>query len=128
MHKQHLMKQQQQQQSQQYGDHQRGQNHHHRGVTETVAPPSSTLTPPDRPARPPKPQLVAPRDVPSPKASPLPLTAHMLHNLAHIELNAVDLAWDTVARYSHLNLPPIFYEVSACSQRCFCLQKHAQGH
>jgi hypothetical protein len=29
----------------------------------------------------------------------------MLHNLAHIELNAIDLAWDTVARFSHLQLP-----------------------
>lgn len=27
-----------------------------------------------------------------------------LHNLAHVELNAVDLAWDTVARFSHLKL------------------------
>jgi hypothetical protein len=34
----------------------------------------------------------------------------MLHNLAHIELNAIDLAWDTVARFSHLQLPPGFYE------------------
>jgi hypothetical protein len=37
--------------------------------------------PPDRPARPDKPQLVIPKLVPSPKASPLPLNAHMLHNL-----------------------------------------------
>ncbi|WIA40303.1 hypothetical protein OEZ86_013674 [Tetradesmus obliquus] len=34
----------------------------------------------------------------------------MLHNLAHIELNAIDLAWDTVARFSSLRLPPAFYE------------------
>jgi hypothetical protein len=37
--------------------------------------------PPDRPARPAKPQLVIPKHVPSPKDSPLPLNAHMLHNL-----------------------------------------------
>lgn len=24
----------------------------------------------------------------------------MLHNLAHVELNAIDLAWDTVVRFS----------------------------
>eukprot|EP00775_Hariotina_reticulata_P012203 gene12203-12340_t len=90
---------------------------------------------PSRPARPPKPQLVVPKEVPSPKASPLPLNAHMLHNLAHIELNAVDLAWDTVARYSHLNLPPMFYEdfarVADDESRHFgwCVQRMAElGH
>jgi uncharacterized ferritin-like protein (DUF455 family) len=31
----------------------------------------------------------------------MPAAAHMLHNLAHIELNAIDLAWDTVVRFSH---------------------------
>jgi uncharacterized ferritin-like protein (DUF455 family) len=49
--------------------------------------------------------LVVPKQVPSPKDSQLPLSAHLLHNLAHIELNAVDLAMDTVARFSHLGLP-----------------------
>ncbi|KAK4769492.1 hypothetical protein SAY86_027642 [Trapa natans] len=55
---------------------------------------------PDRPARPPKPELVSPKEIPSPKDSSLPLNAYMLHNLAHVELNAVDLAWDTVVRFS----------------------------
>ena len=33
----------------------------------------------------------------------------MMHNLAHIELNAIDLAWDTVVRYaSSLPLPTQF--------------------
>lgn len=32
-----------------------------------------------------------------------------LHNLAHIELNAIDLAWDTVVRFSPLNLDHQFY-------------------
>ena len=41
------------------------------------------------------------RDVPPPKSSGLPLNAYMLHNLAHVELNAVDLAWDTVVRFAH---------------------------
>ena len=48
--------------------------------------------------------------VPSDRGSPLPLPAHLLHNLAHIELNAVDLAWDTVARFADLGLPDAFYE------------------
>ncbi|AAF80221.1 Contains similarity to 3-oxoacyl-(acyl-carrier-protein) synthase-like protein from Arabidopsis thaliana gb/AL162875 [Arabidopsis thaliana] len=55
---------------------------------------------PSSPARPPKPLLVATNQVPNPKDSNLPLNAHMLHNLAHVELNAIDLAWDTVARFS----------------------------
>lgn len=55
---------------------------------------------PPRPARPLKPQLVSPKEIPPPKTSGLPLNAYMLHNLAHVELNAVDLAWDTVVRFS----------------------------
>lgn len=43
---------------------------------------------------------VSTKEVPSPKDSGLPLNAYMLHNLAHVELNAIDLAWDTVARFS----------------------------
>lgn len=27
----------------------------------------------------------------------------MLHNLAHVELNAIDLAWDTVVRFAPLH-------------------------
>ncbi|KAJ4765800.1 DUF455 family protein [Rhynchospora pubera] len=58
---------------------------------------------PDRPARPEKPVLVSTKEVPAPKNSGLPLNAYMLHNLAHVELNAIDLAWDTVVRFSPLH-------------------------
>jgi uncharacterized ferritin-like protein (DUF455 family) len=34
----------------------------------------------------------------------------LLHALAHIELNAIDLAWDIVARFGHEDLPRGFYE------------------
>ena len=34
----------------------------------------------------------------------------LLHALAHIELNAIDLAWDIVARFTHENLPRGFYD------------------
>lgn len=30
-----------------------------------------------------------------------------LHNLAHVELNAIDLAWDTVARFSGLQMDQV---------------------
>ncbi|OMO93859.1 hypothetical protein CCACVL1_06320 [Corchorus capsularis] len=59
--------------------------------------------PPPRPARPPTPLLVSPKEIPAPNKSGLPLNAFMLHNLAHVELNAIDLAWDTVVRFSPLS-------------------------
>ncbi|KAL3145253.1 hypothetical protein ABBQ32_000996 [Trebouxia sp. C0010 RCD-2024] len=71
--------------------------------------PVGQAQPPPQPARPARPQLVPPKQVPIPKQSPLPLPVYMLHNLAHVELNAVDLAWDTVARFSHLGLDQGFY-------------------
>ncbi|KAK3012376.1 hypothetical protein RJ639_012733, partial [Escallonia herrerae] len=43
---------------------------------------------------------VSPKEIPDPKKSALPLNAFMLHNLANVELNAIDLAWDTVVRFS----------------------------
>ncbi|KAL8151109.1 hypothetical protein V2J09_020917 [Rumex salicifolius] len=62
--------------------------------------PVGLFDPPARPARSPKPQLVSTKEMPAPKESGLPLNAYMLHNLAHVELNAIDLAWDTVVRFS----------------------------
>lgn len=64
---------------------------------------------PEDPARPEVPPLVPPRLCPSPKASGLSLSAYMIHNLAHIELNAIDLAWDTVVTFSSSSLPQDFY-------------------
>lgn len=66
--------------------------------------------PVDAPARPTLPKLVPPRQIPTMKASPLPLNIYQLHNLAHVELNAIDLAWDTVVRFAPLQLPAAFYE------------------
>ncbi|VAH74528.1 unnamed protein product [Triticum turgidum subsp. durum] len=45
---------------------------------------------------------VTQKEVPTHKAMGVPLNAYMLHNLAHVELNAIDLAWDTVVRFSPL--------------------------
>ena len=59
-------------------------------------------SPPAVPARPARPELVEPKLVPSPKTCELGMSAAMIHNVAHIELNAIDLAWDTVARFSKL--------------------------
>lgn len=57
--------------------------------------------PPDRPARPERPELKLPRDMPKRrKAGSVAGRVALLHALAHIELNAIDLAWDIVARFT----------------------------
>lgn len=55
---------------------------------------------PDRPGRPPSPRLVAARTVA--KRSPATAAGRiaLLHALAHIELNAIDLALDIVGRFA----------------------------
>lgn len=63
----------------------------------------------ERPMRPTRPKLVPMRQVPKPSDSGLPSNAHLMHNLAHVELNAVDLAWDTVARFASVGMPREFY-------------------
>src|SRR4051812_47289731 len=56
--------------------------------------------PPDRPARPDRPPLLLPRDMPRRRAGGAQASRiALLHAVAHIELNAIDLAWDLVARF-----------------------------
>jgi uncharacterized ferritin-like protein (DUF455 family) len=67
-------------------------------------------SPPPRPARPERPVLRPPRDMP--RRRNFGATAGriaLLHALAHIELNAIDLAWDLVARFSDCDLPRAFF-------------------
>ncbi|MGB0719288.1 MAG: ferritin-like domain-containing protein [Bdellovibrionales bacterium] len=59
---------------------------------------------PDRPARPDTPALLMPRDMPKrAKAGSKRAKIALLHALAHIELNAVDLAWDLLSRFAPQN-------------------------
>jgi len=53
-----------------------------------------------RPGRPPRPRLVHPRDVPQRGAGSDDGRAALLHAIAHIEFNAVDLALDAVWRFA----------------------------
>ena len=55
-----------------------------------------------RPGRPDRPRLVHPRDVPSRGAGTGAGRAALLHAIAHIELNAIDLALDAVWRFADL--------------------------
>jgi uncharacterized ferritin-like protein (DUF455 family) len=67
--------------------------------------------PPDRPARPARPLLLAPKEMPKRKAGPsLARRIALLHALAHIELNAIDLAWDLIARFASPELPRAFFD------------------
>ena len=70
-----------------------------------------TAEPPDRPARPARPLLLAPREMPKRKAGPsLAGRIALLHALAHIELKAIDLAWDLIARFGSAELPRAFFD------------------
>jgi uncharacterized ferritin-like protein (DUF455 family) len=70
-----------------------------------------TAQAPDRPARPERPLLLAPKEMPKRKAggNAAKRTA-LLHALAHIELNAIDLAWDLIARFGRPEMPRAFFD------------------
>ena len=67
--------------------------------------------PPDRPARPPRPTLLPPRAMPKRgKAGSPEGRVALLHALAHIELNAVDLACDILCRFAGEALPRAYFD------------------
>jgi uncharacterized ferritin-like protein (DUF455 family) len=72
--------------------------------------PVGQAKPPDFPARPPRPELLSPRDVPRRKPGSPEGRIALLHAVAHIELNAVDLHWDIIARFTDQPMPPGFYD------------------
>jgi len=59
------------------------------------------------PGRPARPELVSPIAVPRRRLGTAEGRAALLHAIAHIEFNAIDLAWD--AAYRFRDLPPQFY-------------------
>lgn len=66
--------------------------------------------PPSKPGRPVQPELLSPRDMPSRKPGTPEGRAAMLHAIAHIELNAIDLHWDMIARFPDVEFPLGFYD------------------
>lgn len=64
---------------------------------------SFTELPPKRPARPPLPKLLEPSEMPRRrKAGNDNNRRALLHAVAHIELNAIDLAFDIIARFGNI--------------------------
>lgn len=72
--------------------------------------PIGQATPPLHPARPERPELLSPRDVPRRRPGSPTGRIALLHALAHIELNAVDLHWDILARFTGHPMPMGFYD------------------
>lgn len=72
--------------------------------------PVGTASPPDHPARPARPELLSPREVPRRRPGSALGRIALLHAVAHIELNAVDLHWDIIARFGHIPMPLGFYD------------------
>ncbi len=91
-----------------------------------------TASPPAQPARPSRPELLDPRDVPRRRTGSPEGRIALLHAVAHIELNAVDLHWDIIARFSGTPLPIGFFDdwVKAADEEskhfnlmCDCLEE-----
>ena len=65
--------------------------------------------PPMQPARPDRPEILPPGKMPR-RGPGGTGKATLMHALAHIEFNAIDLAWDIVARFTAQDLPREFYD------------------
>jgi len=100
-------------------------------------PEVGACAPPLLPARPDAPALLDPRDVPRRKPGSPEGRIAMLHAVAHIELNAVDLHWDLIARFTDVTMPIGFYDdwVKAADEEskhfnlmCDCLEAHGSHY
>ncbi|WP_172329361.1 ferritin-like domain-containing protein [Mangrovicoccus sp. HB161399] len=65
---------------------------------------------PLRPSRPERPELLPPKDVPRRRPGSEAGRKALLHAVAHIELNAVDLHWDIIPRFADVKMPLGFYD------------------
>ncbi len=62
----------------------------------------------NHPGRPDKPDIVQPKDLPKRNINSETGRAALIHAMAHIELTAIDLAWDSIYRYR--NMPEAYYD------------------
>ena len=65
---------------------------------------------PERPGRPDRPLLLLPRDMPKRSAFDAKGRIALLHSLAHIELNAIDMSWDLIGRFAGEPMPRAYYD------------------
>ncbi|MEM8551645.1 MAG: ferritin-like domain-containing protein [Pseudomonadota bacterium] len=65
---------------------------------------------PDRPGRPDRPALLPPNKMPRRALGSVEGRVAFVHAIAHIELNAVDLAWDIVGRFARTPMPRSFFD------------------
>ncbi|MGB0928822.1 MAG: ferritin-like domain-containing protein [Pikeienuella sp.] len=72
--------------------------------------PLGKAQPPLRPARPAEPALLDPREMPKRRRGGVAGRIALLHAIAHIELNAIDLHWDIAVRFSETDLPLGFFD------------------
>jgi uncharacterized ferritin-like protein (DUF455 family) len=71
----------------------------------------SVLPPmPERPGRPCRPLLLPPRAMPKRSTAGDQGRIALLHALAHIELNAIDMTWDLLGRFIHEPMPLSFFD------------------
>ncbi len=89
--------------------------------------------PPVRPNRPDKPELLHPREMPRRRLTSKNGRLAFMHAIAHIELNAIDLVWDLITRFTDSRLPREFYDdwakVGSDEARHFTtLQKYLEDH
>lgn len=71
---------------------------------------SKNIQLPDRPGRPDKPQMLPPHKVPRRSIRSQRGMVALLHAIAHIELNAIDLALDIIARFTLEDMPRSFFD------------------
>lgn len=68
---------------------------------------AAARVPIDQPGRPQKPELIPPQQVPRRRADTVPGRAALVHALAHIEFNAINLALDAAHRFA--GMPTAYY-------------------
>jgi uncharacterized ferritin-like protein (DUF455 family) len=78
-----------------------------RALTATAIDVEARLDAPDRPGRPARPLLVTPSEVPRRNPRSVEGRAALLHAIAHIEFNAINLALDAIVRFA--GLPAAFH-------------------
>jgi uncharacterized ferritin-like protein (DUF455 family) len=103
---------------------------HERAATAEVDADAVLAEPPGLPGRPARPRLVPPKDVPARSPHTVDGRAALLHAIAHIEFNAINLALDAVWRFA--GMPHEYYRdwlrVAAEEALHFSLlREHLQG-